>query len=78
MAQDQSTDAEPVLSESALLQSMIAALNSLEEKKRSILTPEMIEEFLTMLYDGHFASNPSATEKKIHEFITAKIEGANK
>ena len=74
MAQDRSSNTDPVLSESALLQSMIAALASLEEKKRSILTPEMIEEFLKMLYEGHFAGNPSATENKIHEFITAKTE----
>ena len=76
MAQDKGTEIEPVLSETALLQSMIAALNSLEKKKRSILTPEMIEKFLNMLYEAHFAGNPSATEEKIHEFIIAKIEEA--
>ena len=69
---------EPVLSEEALLQSMISALNILEEKKRGPLTPERITEFLGMLYQCYFEDSPSAMEEKIKEFIAKIVLGEAK
>tara|TARA_B100000683_G_scaffold224019_1_gene222110 strand:+ start:5047 stop:5220 length:174 start_codon:yes stop_codon:yes gene_type:complete len=53
---------------------MLAALKSIDSTKRNMLTPEIINEFLLMIYDSHFLDDPNKVEAIISKFITDKIK----
>lgn len=74
MSESDSTPHSPVLSQEALLNSMLAALKSIDSTKRNMLTPEIINEFLLMIYDSHFLDDPNKVEAIISKFIMDKIK----
>jgi len=78
MTDPDSTPDSPVLSQDALLISMLAALKSIDKDKRNILTPEIVNEFLIMIYGSHFLDDPGKVETVISEFIVKKIKEAEK
>ena len=78
MPESDSTPDSPVLSQDALLISMLAALKAIDKDKRNILTPEIVNEFLVMIYDSHFLDDPGKVETIISDFIVKKIKEAQK
>ena len=78
MSDSDSTLDAPVLSQEALLNSMLAAFKTIDSAKRNMLTPEIINEFLVMIYDSHFLDDPGRVEGIISKFIMEKIKETEK
>ena len=66
----ETTEGVPRLSKEVLFESMRgAAATSLDAKEKELLSNEIIEKFLNMLYDSSFTDRPEETYNRILEFI---------